>query len=141
MQRNFLIRPYFLEKFSKRYGIHLNPLEEFQKQQILTYHWPGNVRELQNVMERCVITNQNGMILWPDFGSQRSALSEQTQIAISDQHILTEEEMLDFERRNIMKALQQTDWKISGNKGAAALLKIPATTLASRITKLKIAKH
>lgn len=29
---------------------------------LLSYSWPGNVREVQNMMERLVVTNDNGMI-------------------------------------------------------------------------------
>jgi formate hydrogenlyase transcriptional activator len=56
----------------------------------------------------------------------------------SDERILTEAEMQELERQNIIKALNVTNWKISGTDGAAALLQIPPTTLSSRINKLNI---
>jgi transcriptional regulator with GAF, ATPase, and Fis domain len=43
-----------------------------------------------------------------------------------------------LERENIIKALNITNWKISGDGGAADLLKLPRTTLTSKIKKLDI---
>ena len=53
-------------------------------------------------------------------------------------NILTFEEMRQTEKENIIKALNLTNWKISGEDGAAALLKIPRTTLTSKINKFSI---
>ena len=44
----------------------------------------------------------------------------------------------DGERENILAALKQTKWKISGDGGAAELLGIKPTTLASRMKKMNI---
>ena len=43
-----------------------------------------------------------------------------------------------MEKENIIKALNITNWKISGEGGAAELLKIPRTTLTSKIKKYAI---
>jgi transcriptional regulator of acetoin/glycerol metabolism len=48
-------------------------------------------------------------------------------------YVLTNEEMLELEKNNIIKALNLTNWKISGKDGAAQLLKLPRTTLTSKI--------
>ncbi len=40
------------------------------------------------------------------------------------------------ERENILAALRQTEWKVYGRSGAAALLGIKPSTLASRIKKI-----
>jgi formate hydrogenlyase transcriptional activator len=42
------------------------------------------------------------------------------------------------EREHILRALQQTQWRIGGPKGAAALLDMKRTTLQARMRKLKI---
>ncbi len=39
---------------------------------------------------------------------------------------------------NIIKALNLTNWKISGQEGAAQLLNLPRTTLTSKIKKFGI---
>jgi transcriptional regulator with GAF, ATPase, and Fis domain len=50
-------------------------------------------------------------------------------------------EMLEIQKKNIVRALENTDWRISGSNGAAKLLGIPSTTLNSRIMKLGISKN
>ncbi|MEQ1473319.1 MAG: helix-turn-helix domain-containing protein [Candidatus Acidiferrum sp.] len=42
------------------------------------------------------------------------------------------------ERDHIQRALQQTQWRIGGPKGAAALLDMKRTTLQARMRKLNI---
>ncbi|UCE05296.1 MAG: hypothetical protein JSW07_17010, partial [bacterium] len=44
----------------------------------------------------------------------------------------------DMERNHILKVLEQTGWRISGEKGAAKILNINASTLRSRMEKLGI---
>ena len=57
---------------------------------------------------------------------------------IEDSKIITFDELINLERKNIIKALNITNWKISGPGGAADLLQIPRTTLTSKIKKLSI---
>ena len=52
--------------------------------------------------------------------------------------ILTDRECRERERANLMKALQRADGRIYGEGGAAELLAINPTTLASRLRALKI---
>ena len=42
------------------------------------------------------------------------------------------------ERQHILRALRQTEWRIAGVKGAAALLGMKRTTLQARMRKLGI---
>jgi transcriptional regulator of acetoin/glycerol metabolism len=42
------------------------------------------------------------------------------------------------EREHILRALQQTQWRIGGPKGAAAVLDMKRTTLQARMRKLNI---
>ena len=51
----------------------------------------------------------------------------------TDEKILTEEEMRDYQKRNLARALEQTRWRVSGPNGAAQLLGVKPTTLADRI--------
>ncbi len=131
-----LLAEAFLEKFAKRSAVKPAVLNVVNKQQLLAYHWPGNVRELQNIMERCIITSRDGKInltgLMPVQEKQKNLEMN------TDERILTEAEMQELERQNILKALNVNNWKISGADGAAALLQIPPTTLSSRISKLNI---
>jgi len=42
------------------------------------------------------------------------------------------------ERQHILRALRQTQWRIAGPRGAAAMLGMKRTTLQARIRKLGI---
>jgi transcriptional regulator with GAF, ATPase, and Fis domain len=46
--------------------------------------------------------------------------------------------MLTLERQNLILALESTNWRVAGKKGAANLLKIPPSTLSSRLKALGI---
>ena len=47
--------------------------------------------------------------------------------------ILTEKEMREYQKQNIVAALKETGWRVSGPEGAADLLGVKPTTLADRI--------
>jgi formate hydrogenlyase transcriptional activator len=53
--------------------------------------------------------------------------------------VLSRQEMEHCERENVFKALEQSKGKIYGPDGAAAILGLKPTTLASRMKKLKVA--
>jgi transcriptional regulator with GAF, ATPase, and Fis domain len=52
--------------------------------------------------------------------------------------ILSAPELEALERANIVRALRATDWKVSGERGAAALLSLNPSTLSSRMRALGI---
>ena len=45
---------------------------------------------------------------------------------------------LSYSGQRLMEALRRTNWKVSGAGGAAELLEVKATTLASRIKAMGI---
>jgi transcriptional regulator of acetoin/glycerol metabolism len=51
---------------------------------------------------------------------------------------MTIDELRELERTNMIRALEHCRWKISGSSGAAALIGVPPSTLASRMKALKI---
>ncbi|MFZ1745929.1 MAG: helix-turn-helix domain-containing protein, partial [Nitrospirales bacterium] len=54
--------------------------------------------------------------------------------------IRTLQELQDLERQNILLALEQSSWKVSGEQGAAKLLGMNSSTLASRMKTLGITR-
>ena len=101
------------------------------------YSWPGNVRELQNLIERAVIISNNGKINWSTIIPNESNLPLKNSEPAVDK-IYTSKELVTLEKENILKALKQTRWRISGVHGAAELLQLKPTTLASKIKALGI---
>ena len=53
-------------------------------------------------------------------------------------NILTEEEMKLHDRQNILNALNQCGWEITGSNGATEILGMRPTTLHSKIKKMGI---
>ena len=108
--------------------------------QLQRYDWPGNIRELQNVIERAVITANAGRLrfdLPTDAQSEKASPADAPQ-STGETAIISDDEMRRRERENILAALKQTKWKISGDDGAAELLGIKPTTLASRMKKMGV---
>lgn len=107
-------------------------------QRFQNHDWPGNVRELQNSIERAVILSQGGPIRFErtEAASRTSTAPEVSRSNV----ILTREELKERERASIIAALKESGGKIFGAGGAAELLEMKPTTLASRIKKLGIDK-
>ena len=111
--------------------------------QLQRYDWPGNIRELQNVIERAVITSVKGRLRFDLPSVEQGTRSNEPDVSkttesTSEPQIITDDEMRRRERENIISALKQTRWKISGEDGAAELLGIKPTTLTSRMKKMGI---
>jgi formate hydrogenlyase transcriptional activator len=105
---------------------------------LASYPWPGNVRELQNTVERAIILWLEGPLTfdlpssWP-----HESTREQAKPA-AKAAFLTRDELKQQEREAIINALNQTNGKVSGPGGAAKLLAMKPSTLASRISSLGI---
>lgn len=134
----------FSTRFANNLGLKLQSLCNEDIYALKNYSWPGNVRELQNVIERAVITSQNGKLdiinALPQTFHHLVKLENGSYNA-EPEKVYTSKELQDLERENIIKALRKSDWKVSGKNGAARILDIPPTTLSSRIKALKIKKQ
>jgi len=132
----------FAQRFATKMGRTLAPLSASDARRFQTYHWPGNVRELQNVIERAVITAEAGKLnldrALPEMPSVQGVVVNRP--ASLHGAILSAKELEELERANILRALETTKWKVSGEQGAASLLGINASTLSSRMKALKIQK-
>jgi transcriptional regulator with GAF, ATPase, and Fis domain len=107
--------------------------------QLNIHDWPGNVRELQNAVERAVILSQGGPLRFDLVGAQ-SAEAPDSKPRVSEKAILTRDELRRHERENIAAALDHCAGKVFGVAGAAAMLGMKPTTLASRIKALGLTR-
>src|SRR5713101_2241452 len=105
--------------------------------QLVTYPWPGNVRELQNTVERAIILWRDGPLTFELPASQTRENDQQTASTVKP-GLVTRDELKRQEREAIIAALKQTNGKVSGPGGAAELLGLKPSTLASRISSLGI---
>jgi len=132
---------HFLEQTCQDFGREMLTLTRAQAITLKAYSWPGNVRELKNVIERAVILSP-GKTLRLDLSMPGFALAEAApaESVLATAEVLSEKEMRDYQKRNVVKALEQSNWKVSGAGGAAELLGVRPTTLADRIRTYKISR-
>jgi len=139
-----ILTQHFLGHYCRKYRVKEPRLTREQIEQLQRYTWPGNVRELRNVIERAVITLVSKESPQPldfrhlsDLGSRSSPKQKRNQ---SVPNLLTEDEMRQFERENLIAILKQTKWKVSGSGGAAEYLGVNPATLASRLRAFRISR-
>lgn len=106
--------------------------------QLASYDWPGNVRELQNTVERAIILWRDGPLTFDLPASPPPENSAQHPKPAVNAGLFTRDQLKRQEREAIINALKQTNGKVSGRGGAAELLGMKPSTLASRITTLGI---
>ena len=132
---------HFLEQTCLDFSREVLTLTKSQADNLRSYDWPGNVRELKNVIERAVILSKGKVLRldlsMPDLLTDFD-LAKETEI--HEDAVMSEKQMRDFQRKNLKKALELTNWKVSGTGGAAELLGIRPTTLSDRIKAFKFKK-
>ena len=128
----------FARRFAQRLGRAMGPLSEDCIARLKAYSWPGNVRELQNIVERAVITSRDGRL---DLGLALPETAAAAAVPLSEGNparVRTAKELEELERDNLIAALEASDWKVAGERGAAQLLGVKPTTLSSRMKALGI---
>jgi transcriptional regulator with GAF, ATPase, and Fis domain len=134
-----LLADHFLRRANQR-AVATARMTRANVEQLQQYDWPGNIRELQNVIERAVILSQGGALQFDAMLNNASPRRIVPLVAVANEEVLTRAQLKRRERDNILAALEQTNWKIYGAGGAAELLGLKATTLASRMKSLQIHK-
>ena len=128
-----LLASHFLSKLAKKSLKSNMSFSGKAIRELSSYEWPGNVRELEHLIERSILLSNNRVIehvYLPNLALEDYSLSPGL-------HTKTIDEV---ERDHIISVLKKCNGKVSGAGGAAELLKIPATTLSSKMTRLKIGK-
>ena len=118
---------FFVDKISKRLGKSIETIPVSLMNTLQDYHWPGNIRELENVLERAVINSSGPKLHLVD------ELKKQHKDLTTAKKTLNE-----IERDYIVRVLEQTHWKVSGQNGAADILGLDRSTLRARMRKLGI---
>ncbi len=124
-----LLVAFFIKQYAAFFGKSFKGISAATMDRFTSYGWPGNVRELQNVIERAAILG-DGPLLKIDrttFSASRPVIEDVKLRPLND-----------VERDYILDVLKRTNWVISGQQGAAKILKMHPSTLRSRIEKLGI---
>lgn len=133
----------FVSHFSAKCNKRVMPLSAESRRYLTAYSWPGNVRELQNIIERAVITSQDGHLNVAALLPVTEAAPFTPTFALHDgmpPQFHTVEQLRELERQNIQRALEASGWKVSGESGAARRLGVPPSTLSSRMKALGITR-
>ena len=120
---------YFLGDFCARNNFHPKALLPEAIEILEQYSWPGNIRELRNVVERMAILAPDGAI-----GSASAPVEIRMNRGAPPRGNLRETRE-SAEREHILRALQDSDWNVSG---AARALGMERTNLHKRIRALGI---
>lgn len=123
-----LLVKYFTERFAGKLGKRITNIPKRALNALLAYEWPGNIRELENVIERAVILSPENKLELGDWIPKKTKVSNSVEL----------ETLAQFEKKYILEVLNRTSWRVSGEKGAAKILGMKATTLESRMKKLGI---
>ncbi|WP_442587422.1 sigma-54-dependent Fis family transcriptional regulator [Pedobacter sp. AW31-3R] len=125
---------HFLAHFAWKTGKEKKAINALMVKKLKNYSWPGNIRELEHVMERSILLTTTKVITevyLPEIEMQELNGSSAA---------LAVKSIEENERDHILEVLKRCKGKISGKGGAAELLQVPATTLNSKMKKLKIKK-
>ncbi len=137
-----LLAAHFITLVCRRLNRPEPNLTQANIKQLQAYHWPGNIRELQNVIERAIIISKDKRLQLnlPGEDSVTTTTYRNSSREESETTPFTETERLARDRENILAALRLSNGKMTGEDGAAELLGIKPTTLASRIKAMGVEK-
>ncbi len=123
---------FFMHKYAQKTGKKIKRISTSVINDLIRYDWPGNVRELEHIIERSVLMTSCDII------TEVALLQSAKDNDSADQAKLNS--LKENERAYILSILKKTNGRIRGADGAAEFLKIPPTTLHSKMKKLGIKK-
>ncbi|MFZ7112131.1 MAG: sigma-54-dependent transcriptional regulator [Desulfatiglandales bacterium] len=131
-----LLVNHFIEKYGKYEGKEKIDLTPDTWKALYGYSWPGNVRELENIIERAVVLNSDGLIepedLPPEFSAKESELNVEKFIPHDAPLQKTLEEI---EEKMIKRALAQCN---NVQAHAAEQLRITKSLIQHKMKKYNI---
>lgn len=137
---------HFLEKICQDFGHRPLSLNRQHLDLMRSYDWPGNVRELKNVIERAVILSQ-GKVLRLDLAMADIPKTASAPVPVAagphgngTQALMSEQQLLELQKNNLLLALRETGWRVSGPRGAATLVGLKPSTFTDRMKKFGIAR-
>jgi formate hydrogenlyase transcriptional activator len=125
-----LLVKHFVKKYEGKMGKEIKNINDKVIDALMRYDWPGNIRELENLIERALILTTGKTL---EYGNWIPAAKN-----ISSNGKAGPQKMDEVEKEHIICILEKTNWKVSGEKGAAKILGLNATTLEARMKKLGI---
>ena len=126
---------YFAARHGARLGKRFRDIRRSVVSALVAYDWPGNIRELENTVERAAILSEDDTLRFEGFPwDERATRSRRPDPGLAP-HAASSSE-----RDEIESALAASHGRVSGPAGAAGRLGVAASTLESRIKRLRIDK-
>jgi len=119
---------FFVAQFAARLNKPIDSIPDEVIAVLKAHDWPGNIRELQNCIERAVLFSPGPVLRLPLDSKQTVKQRTET----------VSRTLADADRDHIVEALEQANWLIGGQEGAANRLGLPRTTLIYKMRKLGI---
>ena len=129
-----LLVDHFLAKHAERLDRPRPAVDKAVYSAFNLYAWPGNIRELENVVERALVLDRDGLLGLDDLPDRLKAKGQRIgnlRIELPDEGISLE----DVERELLLAALEKHNWN---QTRAAAYLKITRSTLLYRMQKFAL---
>ena len=123
---------FFIAKFAGRLNKIIDSIPEEAVETLKAHDWPGNIRELQNCIERAMLFSPGSVLRLP------LDLKPTVTRAVKQSPESASRTLADADRDHILEILNQTNWLIGGQGGAADRLGLPRTTLIYKMRKLGI---
>jgi formate hydrogenlyase transcriptional activator len=117
----------FVQRFRETMGKKVSKTSQGAMEALKRYSWPGNIRELQNFIEHAVILSHGDVLQIPRLPSIPTMRAEPVTLE-------------EAERDHIVKALEESNWVVGGERGAAARLGVKRTTLIDKMRRRGISR-
>lgn len=124
---------HFINKFSHKFGKKIKSISPTSIHELMLYDWPGNIRELEHIIERSVLMTSGDIIT-------EIHLLQGDKVSSDSPGEAPFQSLEENERAHILSALKKSNGKVGGAGGAAEILKVPPTTLHSKMKKFGIRK-
>ena len=126
-----LLAAHFASRCAEQLGRPTPVLGEEVVVHLQQYAWPGNVRELEHVIQQAVVLGDRDVIQVADVPFQAAEAELALPVEPSFDWGAEDED----EKQRILAALQATNWRIYGPRGAARLLGMGPEKLRYRMRK------
>ena len=104
----------------------------------MEYPWPGNIRELENTIERASILNQGTSLEIPEHLLTSVSIPTSMPDPFASSPSKSLQSLEEVEKDHILNILENTNWRVSGEGGAAEILGLNRSTLEARMKKLGV---
>ena len=130
-----LLVEYLTQRYAAKAGKKITQVGRRTMELLTAYSWPGNVRELQNVIQRAVILcDDDVLVVDPAWLASKPTRRNERATGLGRPSMNEEKELIE-------DALAASHGRVAGADGAAARLRVPRSTLESKIRSLHIDKH